>query len=181
MTTPKDAKDLFAEAQAAFVLVVGALNANDFKHLYEAFINILQPINIPGGEVSLSNILLSDDDHKANHVGRTFDCMETPLKYYDDGISGDATNAVRAKAKRLWTAKIELQWLVKTVKRAGRAFFKAVVKETWILPLKEKTTFYNKSPHRDFFDHLKDSSGSLDATNIVSLLSAMLGWWVNDP
>ena len=41
MTTPKDAKDLFAEAQAAFVLVVGALNTNDFKHLYEAFINIL--------------------------------------------------------------------------------------------------------------------------------------------
>ena len=63
--------------------------------------------------------------------------METPLKYYNNAISADATNAVRAKAERLWTAKIDLQQLVKTVKRAGRAFVKAVVKETCILPLKE--------------------------------------------
>ena len=53
--------------------------------------------------------------------------METPLKYYDYGISVDATNAVRAKAERLWTAKIKHQRLVKN---AERPFIKAVVKET---------------------------------------------------
>ena len=62
--------------------------------------------------------------------------MEKPLKSYDDVISGNTTNAVRAKAKRLWTTKIELQRLFKTAERAGNAFFKAVVEETWILPLK---------------------------------------------
>ena len=54
------------------------------------------------------------------------------------------TNAVCAKAERLWTAMIGLQTLIKTVERAGRAFLIAVVEDTWLLPLKEETTFYNK-------------------------------------
>ena len=107
--------------------------------------------------------------------------METLLNSYDNDIAGNATNAVRAKAKRLWTAKIELQRIVKTVEHARRAFFKAAIKKTWILPLKEETTFYNKVPFRDFFDRLKDGSGGLEAIDIVSLLSAMLSWWANDP
>ena len=115
MTIPEDAKDLFAEAQAAFAPVVSAPNYNEVKRLYEAFFNALQLIDIPIGEVNLSDILLSDDDHKSKHSGRTFDRMDNPLNSYDDEISGDATNAVRAKAKCLWTTKIELQRLVNTV------------------------------------------------------------------
>ena len=42
MTTPKDAKDLFSEAQAAFAPIVGAPNNDDFKRLYEAFVNAFQ-------------------------------------------------------------------------------------------------------------------------------------------
>ena len=107
--------------------------------------------------------------------------METSLNSYDNVIVADVSNAVRAKAERLWTAKIKLQRLVKTVERAGREFFKAVVEETWIFPFKEESTFYNKVPLRDFFDHLKNGSGSLEATNNVSLLSSMLRWWSNNP
>ena len=146
MTTPKDAKDLFAEAQAAFAPVVGALNNDDVKRLYKTRANALQSIDVPGGEVDLSNILLSDDNHKYKHEGRTFDRMETPFKSYDNGIAGNATNTVRAKAERLWTANIELQRLVKTVERAGRAFFKAVVEETCTPPSRREMTFYNNSP-----------------------------------
>ena len=136
MTTPKNAKDLFSEAQAAFTPLVGAPNDDDVKCLYEAFINALQSINVPGGKVDLFDILLSDDDHNTKHAWRTFDRMETPLKSYNNDIAGDAINDVRAKSKRLWTTKIELQRLFKTAERAGNAFFKAVVEETWILPLK---------------------------------------------
>ena len=53
--------------------------------------------------------------------------------------------------------------------------------DTWILPLKEEAAFYNKVPLRDFFAHLKGGSGGLGATDIVSLLSATLVWWVEDP
>ena len=36
-------------------------------------------------------------------------------------------------------------------------------------------------PLRDFFARLKGGSGGLEATNIVSLLSATLGWWADNP
>ena len=36
-------------------------------------------------------------------------------------------------------------------------------------------------PLRDFFARLKCGSGGLEATYIVSLLSATLGWWAEDP
>ena len=74
-----------------------------------------------------------------------------------------------------------MQRLIKTVKRAGHAFLVAVVEDTWLLPLKEESTFYNKVPLRDFFARLKGGSGGLEATDIVSLLSATLGWWADDP
>ena len=110
MTTPEDAKDLFAEAQAAFTPVVGAPNDDNGKRLNEAFINALQSIDVPGGAVNLSDILLTDKDHKEKHgSGETFKRMEVPLQAYDDSIAVDANNAVYAKSERLWTAKIELQ------------------------------------------------------------------------
>ena len=179
-TTPEDAKDIFAEAQAACTPVVGAPNDDNVKRLNEAFINALQSIDVPGGAVDLSGILLSDEDHKAKHGGdKTFKRMEVPLQAYNYSIAADANNAVQAKPERLWTAKIEFQRLIKTVERAGRAFLVAVVKDTWLPPLKEESTFYNKAPLLDFFVHLNGGSGTLEATDIVSLLSTMLGWWAH--
>ena len=175
MTSPEVAKDLFTEAQAAFTPIVGAPNDDDVKRLNEAFINALQSIDVPGGAIDLSDILLSDTDHEAKHGdGSTFERMAIPLPANDNSIATDANNAVRAKAERLWTAKIELQRLIKTVERAGRAFLVAVVEDTWLLPLKEEATFYNKVPLRDFLARLKGRSGDLKATDIVSLLSATL-------
>ena len=182
MTTPEVAKDLFAEDQAAFNPVVGAPNDNDVKRLNEAFINALQSIDVPGGAIKISDILLTDEEHKAKHGdGLTFARMEVPLPAYDDSIAAYANNALCAKAECLWTTKIELQRLIKTVERAGHAFLVAVVEDTWILPLKEEATLYNKVPLRYFFAHLKGGSGGLEATDIVSLLSATLGWWAKDP
>ena len=85
---------------------------------------------------------MSDVEHETKHGDRkTLERMAIPHPAYDDSIASNATNAVRAKAERLWTAKIGLQTLIKTVERSGRAFLIAVVKDTWLLPLKEKTTF----------------------------------------
>ena len=67
MNTPEVAKDLFAEAQAVFTPVVGATNDDDVKRLNEAFINALKSIDIPGGAIDLSDILLTDDEHEAKH------------------------------------------------------------------------------------------------------------------
>ena len=67
MTTPEVAKDLFEEAQAAFTPIVGAPNDYDVKRLTKAFINALQSIDVPGGAIDLSDLLLSDADHKDRH------------------------------------------------------------------------------------------------------------------
>ena len=182
MTAPEDAEDLFVEAQAAFTPFLSAPNDDDVKRLNEVFINTLQSIDVPVGVVALSDILLTDEDHKATHGGNlTFERMEGPLQAYDDSIAADVNNAVCSTAKRLWTEEIELQRLIKTVERAGRAFLVAVVEDTWLLPLKEESTFYNEVPLRDFFARLKGGSGGLKATNIVSLLSTTLSWWADDP
>ena len=107
MTAPEVANDLFKEVQAAFPPIVGAPNDDDVKRLTEAFINMLQSIDFPGGAIDLSNLLLSDAEHETKHgVGSTFERMAIPLPAYDDSIASDATKAVRAKSERLWTAKI---------------------------------------------------------------------------
>ena len=69
MTTPKDAKDIFAEAQAAFTPVAGAPNNDDVKRLNKAFINALKSIDVPSGVVNMSDILLTDEDHKSKYGG----------------------------------------------------------------------------------------------------------------
>ena len=120
MTTPEVAKDLFKEVQAAFPPIAGAPNDDDVKRLTEEFINALQSIDVPGGAIDLSNLLLSDAEHKTKHGdGKTFDRMAIPLPAYDDSITSDATNAVRAKAERLWTAKIGLQTLIRQSSAPG--------------------------------------------------------------
>ena len=102
MITYEDAKDLFAEAQSAFTPFVDARNNKDVKRLNEAFINALQSIDVPGGMVDLSDILLMDKDHKAKKGGgATFERMKVTLQAYADSIAVDANNAVHANAERL--------------------------------------------------------------------------------
>ena len=130
MTTPEVAKDLFKEVQDAFPPIFRAPNDDDVKRLTKAFINALQSIDVPGGAINLSDLLLADIEHETKHGdGKIFDRMDFPLPAYDESIASDATNAVRAKAERLWTAKIRLQTLIKTVERAGRAFLIAAMDE----------------------------------------------------
>ena len=50
--------------QSAFPPIVGAPNDDDVKRLTEAFINVLQSIDVPGGAIVLSNRLLSDVEHE---------------------------------------------------------------------------------------------------------------------
>ena len=95
MTTPEVAKDIFKEVQAAFPQIVCAPNDDDVKRLTEAFINALQSIDVPGGAIDLSDLLLSDEEHEAKHgVGSVFERMSVPLSPYNDSIASDATNAV---------------------------------------------------------------------------------------
>ena len=95
MTTPETAKDIFKDIQAAFPPIVGAPNDDVVKRITEAFVNALQSIDVPGGAIDLSDLLLTDEEHEAKHGdGALFEQMSSPLPIYDDSIASDATNAV---------------------------------------------------------------------------------------
>ena len=117
---------------------------------------------------------------RQNTGTRRSNAWRSPLQAYNGKISAAANKAVRAKAERLWTANIKLQRLINTVERSGRALLVAVVEDTCPPPLKEESTFYNKVPLCNFFARIKGGSGGLEATGIVFLLSAKLGWWADN-
>ena len=104
MTTTEDATYIFAEAQADFTLVVGAPSDNDVKRLNEAFVNALQSIDVPGGAVDLSDIVLLDSNHKAKHGGdTTFGLMEVPLQAYNDSIAAEHRTPLDGKNRNAKT------------------------------------------------------------------------------
>jgi hypothetical protein len=88
---------------------------------------------------------------------------------YDPSITSDATDAVRVKAERVWTAKADRQRLTRATERLGRIFLTTVVEDTWLLPLKGLTSSCNKVLLRDMLQHLTTTTAGLEATNIVSL------------
>jgi hypothetical protein len=180
MTTPEDAKSLVVDATATFPAIAGAPTDDDVKRIREFLTNLLQSIDIAGGNDSLSGLI---DEPMAYHreFGHNFDRLETSLVAYDPSIAADASNAIRVRAERAWTAKLERQRLIRTVERQLRIFFATIIEETWLLPLKDPATFFNKVPLRTFLEHLASSSGGLEATDIVHLHAAMRGWWAEDP
>jgi hypothetical protein len=100
---------------------------------------------------------------------------------YDPTIAADATDAVRVKAEREWTAKADRQRLIRAAERHGRTFLTTIVEDTWLLSLKSPTTFYNKVTLQDMLQHLATSTAGLEATDIVTLLVDMQSWWEEDP
>jgi hypothetical protein len=181
MSTPDDVKDLFGQITTTFPTILGQPSDNDVKRLRETLTNLLQSIDIAGGTDSLSGLI---DDAAADYqaiYGHPFDELHLPMAAYDPSIASDATDAVRVKAEREWTAKANCQRLIRATERLGRIFLTTIVEDTWLLPLKSPTTFYNKVSLRDMLQHLATSTAGLEATDIVTLLVDMQSWWEEDP
>ena len=174
MAAPEDAKLLIADAAAEFPTITGALTDDGMKRIREFLTNLLQSIDIAGGNGSLSS-LINEPSAYQSKFGHAFDCLKVTLIPHDLSIPNDATNTVRVKAERAWTAKLKLYRLIRTVEHQLCIFFSAIVKETWFLPLKDTATFFNKVPIRAYLDHLATSSGGLEAMENVHLQAAMLG------
>ena len=180
MTTPEEAKSLFSDLAATYTVIVGQPSDDDVKLLRESITNLLQSIDVPGGTCSLSGLIDADADY-IQQYGAAFDPMLVALEAYDPSIAANATDAVRARAERNWTARRELQRLIRAVERNGRLFLLSVVEDTWLLPLKSATTFYNQVSLRDMLDHLATTMAGLEATDIISLSVDMQSWWQDDP
>jgi len=180
MTTPEDAKSLVADATANFPAIAGAPTHDDVKQNHEFLTNLFQSIDIAGGNDSLSGVI--DETAAYRHeFGHDFDRLKTALVAYNPSIAADASNAVRVQAERVWIAKLERQHLICTVERQLCIFFATIIEDTWLLPLKDSATFFNKVQLRTYLDNIASSSGGLEATDIVHLHAAMHGWWAEDP
>jgi len=174
MTTPEDAKLLVADATADFSAIAGAPTDNDVKLICEFLTNLLQLIDIAGGNSSISG-LIDEPAAYCRKFGHDFDRLETAVIAYDPSIAANASNAIRVRAEHAWTIKLERQHLIQMVKRQLRIFFATIIQDTWLLPLKDPATFFNKMQIRTYLDHLASSSGGLKATDIVNLHAVMLG------
>jgi hypothetical protein len=180
MSTPDDVKDLFGQITTTFPTILGQPSDDDVKRLRETLTNLLQSIDIARGTDSLSGLIDDAADYQAIY-GHPFDELHLQMAAYDPSITSDATDAVRVKAKQEWTAKADRQRLIRATERLGRIFLTTVVEDTWLLPLKSPTTFYNKVSLRDMLQHLATSTAGLEATDIVTLLVDMQSWWEEDP
>jgi hypothetical protein len=96
MTTPEDAKLLIADAAATFPAIIGAQTDDDLKTIREFLTNLLQSIDVAGGNDSLSS-LIDDRAAYAAAYGHAFDRLEAALAPYDPSITSDASNAIRVK------------------------------------------------------------------------------------
>jgi len=180
MSTPDDVKDLFGQITTSFPTILGQPTDDDVKRLRETLTDLLQSIDIAGGADSLSGLIDAAADYQAIY-GHPFDALLLPMAPYDPAIAPDATDAVRVKAEREWSAKADLQRLIRTAERHGLTFLTTVVEDTWLLSLKSPTTFYNKVSLQDMLQHLATSTAGLEATDIVALFVDMQTWWEEDP
>jgi hypothetical protein len=154
MSTPDDVKDLFGQITTTFPTILGQPSDDDVKRLRETLTNLLQSIDIAGGTDSLSGLINDAANYQANY-GHPFDALLLPMPAYDPTITADATDAVRVKAEREWTAKADRQRLIRAAERHGRTFLTTIVEDTWLLSLKSPTTFYNKVTLQDMLQHLQ--------------------------
>ena len=143
MTTPEEAKLIITDATAKFPAIVGAPTDDDLKRIWKFLANLIQSIDIRGGRDNLLGLIDTPEDYLAA-FSHAFHRLEMPLVTYDPSISANAMQAICDKAECAWSSKRELHCM----------FFSAIIKETWLLPLKDASTFYNKFKIRSYLDHL---------------------------
>ena len=142
--------------------------------------NLLQSIDVSVGVYSLSG-LLNTNAHHLRKWGHSFNHLAVMLPAYDPDIQGDANNADRRKDELLYAANIKHQHLIKAVEQIRPLSFQAVIEETWILPLKDASTYYNKVTLHQLLEKITVGSGGLEATNIILLIKQMMDFWNSNP
>ena len=93
MTSPEDAKTLFADATADFSTITGSPTGDNVKYITEVLTNLLQSINVPGGKDSLLG-LLDDDAQYQTKWGHSIDRLAVSLPAYDETIATNVINTV---------------------------------------------------------------------------------------
>ena len=83
MTSPEDAKNLFADATSDFLTITGSPTDGDVKNITEVLTNLLQSIDAPGGQYSLLGLLDNGAQYTSKY-GHSFDRLDVSLPAYNE-------------------------------------------------------------------------------------------------
>ena len=114
MSTSSDIISLFKTVWESYSPMVGPPTDDNMVHLHEAILPILYSISLGANAGCPSGLILANTAYKhllATSVG--FDSMSDAFKSYDPDIADDATNGVRKKQYREWTAYLAIQQLIR--------------------------------------------------------------------
>ena len=142
MSTSSEIISLFKTACESYSPIVGPPTDDDMVRLCKAILTILYSISLGADAVFPSGFILTDAVYKrslASSVG--FDSMIGAFKYCDSDIADDATDGVRKKRERKWTATLATQQLIRACKRGCRYFILNVFEDTWVRRLRDPNCF----------------------------------------
>ena len=145
--------------------------------LCKAILTILYSISLGANAGCPSRSILSDTAYKhslATSVG--FDSMSGAFKSYNLEISDNATDGVRKKTEREWTATVATQQLIRAYECGCRYFILNDVDDNWVRWLCNPDYFYTRVDPRDLPDLLSSHSGGLERSNIVTMFATMHLW-----
>ena len=143
MSTSSYIISLFKTVWERYSPIVGPPTDDDMVRLCEAILTILHSISLGADAGCPPRLILSDVAYKrplVTNVG--FDSMSSAFKSYDPDISNDATDGVRKKREREWTATLATQELIRACERGCRSFILNVVEDTWVRCLRDPDCFY---------------------------------------
>ena len=172
---PEGIQSLFAARLYIFDPILGQPTDAGLTRLRKELKLILLPLpyNVEKGIHNLMGLVMDEDDYKV-HYGANFPKITRPA-VYDEDISNNATNVVRAKEEAVNTAKFVDYQLFAAAECKTRYFILAVIEYTWVRELRKPVTLYTTVSPSGLLAHLQLQFlyGVLHALDVLALKNEM--------
>ena len=93
---------LFKDREDELLPITGKTSNHNLERLCEVLINLLQAVELPGGNDD-AGLIISRSDYKAAHSGVPFDRLSTLLKAYEPTIASNTMRTNMVRAEHEWT------------------------------------------------------------------------------
>ena len=128
----EEVQSLFSSWIDIFYAILRQPTDADLTRLCEYLTSIFSPrlSDVENGIHNLMGLVTEKDDYKALNGTKFTNTNRTAI--YDEDISNNATNVVRAKAKAVQMAKIADYQLFAAAKHKTHDFILAIIEDTWV-------------------------------------------------
>ena len=170
---PEEVQLMFAARINIFDPISGQPTNNDLMQLREELALVLLPLpyNMDNGIHNLMGLVMDEDDYKVRYDTK-FPNTTRPA-VYDEDISNNATNLVRAKAEAVRTAKIADYQIFAAAEHKTRDFILAVIVDTWVRKKCEPITLYTAVSPSWILSHLQVLCCGIHYLDVLTLQNEM--------